>query len=120
MAIDMDKASPFLAFNIAFSFCSFEDARPGEHKIQIWHVDLALNERQLSIGLTCKHLATFPLETNIYLLDALSLLGPHVAFSVHCLGYEEPENTLVVDWDRANGKSNYPRCLSHPAYGPVS
>ena len=61
MATDMDKASPFLAFNTTFSFCSFEDARPGEHKIQIWHVDLALDERQLGVGLTCKHLATFAL-----------------------------------------------------------
>ena len=120
MAIDMDRTSPFLAFNIAFSLCSFEDARPGEHKIQIWHVDLVLDERQRGVGLTCKHVATFPLETDVYLLNALSLLGPHLAFSVHCLGYEEPEKTFIVDWYRANGMSNYPRRLIHPAHGPVS
>ena len=120
MAIDMDRASPFLAFNIAISFCTFEDARPEEHKIQIWHVDLVLDDRQLGVGLTCKRVATFPLETDIYLLNALSLLGPRVSFSIHCLGYEEPEKTFVVDWGRANGKSDYPRRLIHPVHNPVS
>jgi hypothetical protein len=119
VAVDMDRTSPFLAFNIAFSFCTFEGPRPMEHKIQIWHVDLVLDERQLGVGLTCKPVAKFPLETDIYLLHALSLLGPHVAFSVRCLRYEEPEKTFVVDWGRANGKSNYPRRLIHPAHGPV-
>jgi hypothetical protein len=69
IAVDMDRASPFLAFNMVFSFCSLEDTRgPREHKIEIWHVDLLLDERRRGVGLTCKHMATFPLETNIYLL----------------------------------------------------
>jgi len=120
IVIDMDRASSFLAFNIAFSFCSFGGIRgPGEHKIQVWHVDLDLDEQQLGIGLTCKHVATFPLETDIYLVYALSLLGPHVAFSVRCVGYIQLVKTFVVDWDRANGKSNYPRLLIHPIEAPV-
>jgi hypothetical protein len=83
IVIDIDRASPFLAFNIAFSFCSFGvTPGPREHRIQVWHVDLVLDEQQLGVGLTCKHVATFPLETDIYFLNDLSLLGPHVAFSV--------------------------------------
>ncbi|KIM43459.1 hypothetical protein M413DRAFT_25822 [Hebeloma cylindrosporum] len=119
MAVDIDRASPFLSFNIAFSFSSLEDTRgPKEHKIQIWSVDLVLNEQQIGVGLTSKLVATFPLEMDIHFLHDLSLFGPHVAFSVRCVGYEEPEKTFVVDWDRANGRSNYPRRLIHPADGP--
>ncbi|KIM43476.1 hypothetical protein M413DRAFT_25840 [Hebeloma cylindrosporum] len=119
MDVDIDRASPFLAFNIAFSFCSLEDTRgPMEHKIQVWHVDLVLDERQLGVGLTAQRVATFPLEMDIRILRDLSLLGPHVAFAVRCRRYVEPEKTFVVDWNRANGRSNYPRRLIHPAYGP--
>ena len=68
MAIDMDRASPFLVFNIAFSSCSLEDTRgPREHKIQVWHVDLVFDERRHGVGLTCnKHMATFPLERGFF------------------------------------------------------
>lgn len=120
VAIDMDKASPLLAFNIALAFCSSEENRgPKEPKIQIWHVDLLLDEQQLGVGLTCKHIATFPLESDIYFLCALSLLGPHVAFSVRCVGYKQLERTFVVDWERANGSLNYSRRLIHPLKSPV-
>ena len=120
IVIDMDRSSSFLAFNIAFSFCSFGHIRdPKEHKIQVWHVDLVLDEQQLGVGLTCKQVATFPLEAEIYLLYALSLVGPHVAFSVRCVGYIQLIKTFVVDWDRANGKSDYPRRLIHPVEEPL-
>ncbi|KIM41764.1 hypothetical protein M413DRAFT_137650 [Hebeloma cylindrosporum] len=121
MVVDMDRASPHLAFNMAFSFCSTKDTRgPTDHKIQVWHVGLVLDERQLGVGLTSRLVATFPLETNICFVYALSLRGPHIAFSIRCLGYGPVrEKTFVVDWERANGSSNYSRFLIHPLEGPV-
>lgn len=120
MVVDMNRASPFLAFNMAFSFCFGNDTRgPTDHMIQVWHVGLVLDERQLGVGLTSKLVATFPLETNICFVYALSLRGPHIAFSIRCLGYGPVlEKTFVVDWERANGSSNYSRRLIHPLEAP--
>jgi hypothetical protein len=51
LAVNMDRASPFLALNIAFSFCSFEDPRLREHKIQVWHVDLSTMNDNSALGI---------------------------------------------------------------------
>ena len=87
MAIDRDNDSTLLAFNLAVSFCSFDNPPPNPKAqgVQIWRVELALNDQQQGIGLTAKHLASFPLEPSIAQIFCQSIHGPYVALSV---GYE--------------------------------
>ncbi|KIM44241.1 hypothetical protein M413DRAFT_377623 [Hebeloma cylindrosporum] len=122
MAVDVDHDSSFLAFNLVVSYCLM--ARPvrdsKQHRIQIWRVTLTLDEQQRGIGLSAKHLASFPQELPIRRVWALSLRGPHLALSVVCPGYDESQRTFVIDWKQADGEStNYSRRLLHPCYGQV-
>ena len=118
MAIDVDRDSSFLAFNLVVSYCLI-DPDPKEHKIQIWRVSLTLDDQQRSVGLSAEHLASFPQELSIIKVWALSLRGPHLALSVSC-GYGRPQRTFVINWKQADGDTTqYSRRLLHPCYGPV-
>ena len=116
MAIDRDNDSALLAFNLAVSFCSFDNPPPNPKAqgVQIWRVELALNDQQWGIGLTAKHLASFPLEPSvaqIFCQSIDSIHGPYVALSVR---YENCQQTSIINWKQANGdQMDYPRRLLH-------
>ena len=121
MAVAIDQESLFLAFNLALSFCSAQapTANPKEHCIQIWKVVLVLNGQQRGVGLRSVLLASFPQEPLIEKIYILSLLGSHVAFTAECSECYQPEQTFIVNWKMANGKSvNFPRQLLYPVWGP--
>jgi hypothetical protein len=117
MTVTTDRESLFLAFNLALSFCSRNApvANHKEHCIQIWKVVLVLDEQQRGIGFQSVLLASFPQEPRIDIIYVLSLLGPHIAFTAHCLDCHEDQQMFVVNWQTANGESvNYPRRPIYP------
>jgi len=127
MAIDVDRDSTFLAFNLALSFCTSDQntlTHPTQHSIQIWKVMLLCDDRQRGIGLAAERLASFPQEPLISRVYSLSLCGPHLALAVFCDTLEFSGRAFVVDWLQANGDStDYRRRLVNPfeeGLGPVS
>jgi len=119
MAIDRDNDSALLAFNLAVSFCLIDTPPPDPKAqgVQIWRVELALDDQQRGIGLTVKHLASFPLEPSVTNFSCQSIGGPHVALSI---GYEDYQQTSIIDWKQADGdQMNYPRRLLHLPSGEI-
>jgi hypothetical protein len=81
-------------------------------------VALALDDQQQGIGLAATHLASIPSEPSIMRFHALSIRGPHLAFSFFSLGHDDLQLTFVINWKQANGDlPNYPRRLIHPPHG---
>jgi hypothetical protein len=112
MAIDVDRDSAFLAFNLALSFCISDRntlTHPTQHSIQIWKVMLLRDDRQRGIGLAAERLASFPQEPLISRVYSLSLRGPHLALAVFCeelefqgralswTGYKLTVNRLTIE-----------------------
>ena len=126
MAVDVDRNTGLLAFNLALSFCTSLDAltHPAQHSIQIWKVMLLRDDRQRGIGLTAECLASFSQEPFIGHVYSLSLRGLHLALAVFCDELEFPGRAFVVDWLQANGNlTDYRRRLVNPfegGLGPVS
>jgi hypothetical protein len=125
MAVDVDRDSAFLAFNLALSFCTPDTVTyPTQHCVQIWKVVLIRDVQQRGIGLAAERLASFPQEPLIGCVESLSLSGPYIALSVFCRESEYPGRAFVIDWLQANGDTtNYRRRLVNPYEGwfsPVS
>jgi hypothetical protein len=127
MAVDVDRDSAFLAFNLALSFCTPDTVTyPTQHCIQIWKVVLVLlhDAQQRGIGLAAERLASFPQEPLIGSVQSLSLSGPYIALSVFCRESEYPERAFIIDWLQANGDTtDYRRRLVTPCkdwFAPVS
>ncbi|KIM36600.1 hypothetical protein M413DRAFT_285502 [Hebeloma cylindrosporum] len=120
MATDRDSDSAFLAFNLVVSF-SLTRTPPPDPKaqcVQIWRVELAVDDQKRGIGLTAEFLASFPLESSVRGIFCQSLRGPHLALSLLSVGRENCQLTFIIDWKQANGdQTNYPRRLLHPPYG---
>lgn len=125
MAVDVDRDSAFLSFNLALSFCTPDTVTyPTQHCIQIWEVVLLHDAQQRGIELAAERLASFPQEPLIGRVRSLSLCGPHIALSVFCRESEYPERAFVIDWLQANGDTtDYRRRLVNPCedwFAPVS
>jgi hypothetical protein len=125
MAVDVDRDSAFLAFNLALSFCtSYTVTHPTQHCVQIWKVVLICDAQQRGIGLAAERCASFPQEPLIGRVEALSLFGPYIALSVFCIESEHPGRAFVIDWLQADGDTtDYRRRLVNPYedwFSPVS
>jgi len=95
MAVDVDRDSAFIAFNLALSFCTPDTVTyPTQHCIQIWKVVLLHDAQQRRVGLAAEHLASFPQEPLIGRVKSLSLCGPHIALSAFCRESEYPATRL--------------------------
>jgi len=121
MAIDRDNDSALLGFNLAVSFCLIDTPSPNPKAqgVQIWRVELALDDQQRGIGLTAERLASFPLEPSVTKIFCQSIGGPYVALSI---GYENCQQTSIIYWKQVDGdQMNYPRRLIHlpSGEGPV-
>ncbi|KIM36612.1 hypothetical protein M413DRAFT_285660 [Hebeloma cylindrosporum] len=120
MAIDRDYDSEFLVFNLAISFTVMTSPPPDPkaQSVQIWRMELALDDQQRGVGLTAKLLGSFPLENYIDGIFGLSIRGPHVAISLLAPRHTDSHLTFIIDWKQADGdQKNYPRRLIHPPYG---
>ncbi|PPQ84033.1 hypothetical protein CVT25_000579 [Psilocybe cyanescens] len=112
MTLDYATHSPVLEFAIALSL---QDGAPWEESltsiryrrtVQIWRVDVALDDTRHAVGLTATFLASFPHRPEILGVMSLSLLGPMIAFTSIT---DEETYAFVVDWTQANGNSlEYP------------
>ncbi|KIM36604.1 hypothetical protein M413DRAFT_285538 [Hebeloma cylindrosporum] len=120
MAIDRDSDSAFLTFNLAVSFClsSALSPDPKARSVQIWRVELALDDQHRGVGLEAQRLASFPLEPSVQGVFCQSISGPHLALSLLSVEHEDCQLTFVIEWKQADGGyTNYPRRLVHPPYG---
>ncbi|KIM36619.1 hypothetical protein M413DRAFT_285763 [Hebeloma cylindrosporum] len=120
MAINWDNDSAFLAFNLAVSFCLMNQPPPDPKAqgVQIWRVELALDDQRRGIGLKASHLASFPLEPSINRICCQSIRGSYIALTLLSDQHEDCQLTFVIDWNQANGdQMNYPRRFLHPPYG---
>jgi len=114
MTIDRDSNSAFLTFNLVVSFC-FTDTLLHPNGIQIWRVELVLDDQQQGNGLTAIRLASIPVEDSILLMSAMSICGPHLAFSVLSLEFEYL--SFIINWKQADGEARYPRRLIRSPHG---
>ncbi|KIM36605.1 hypothetical protein M413DRAFT_285578 [Hebeloma cylindrosporum] len=122
MAIDRDYDSEFLAFNLAISFTlrNSPPPDPKAHSVQIWRVELALDELQRGVGLKAEPLASFPLEHYIDVIYCQSIRGAHIALSLLGPRHTDRQLTFIIDWKQADGdQTDYPRRLIHPPYGKM-
>ena len=120
MAIDRDNDSAFLAFNLAvsFSLTNTPPPDPEAQGVQIWRVELTLDDEQRGIGLTAKHLASFPFEPSIDRILCQSISGPHLALTLLVAEHDDFQLTFIIDWKQADGdQTDYPRRLVHPPDG---
>ena len=108
MSIDVDSTSAYLRFNLALVFYFLGGS---DHQIEVWQVDLALDEFGQGIGLRAGCQASFKQEPP-GLCDGLCLRGDNLALAViyeaHLASY-----IAVVDWRSVQG-SDYPKRLLYP------
>ncbi|TFK68085.1 hypothetical protein BDN72DRAFT_64469 [Pluteus cervinus] len=109
MSIDVDSTCSYLRFNLALVFYFL---RQPDYRIEVWQVDLVLDELGQGIGLRADRQASFKQEPP-GLCDTLSLLGDNLAFTVfykaHLAVY-----TVLVDWRSAKG-SHYSKRILYPS-----
>ncbi|KJA27766.1 hypothetical protein HYPSUDRAFT_34909 [Hypholoma sublateritium FD-334 SS-4] len=101
MCVDVDADSPMLSFRFASSLIGHGPSA----SIQLWQVDIKLDDAQRTIGLTATHLASFPLPLPMMTLLEMHLLGPTIAFEgmYYCAEYGRGEIYIsVMDWQRAS------------------
>ncbi|TFK68087.1 hypothetical protein BDN72DRAFT_64586 [Pluteus cervinus] len=109
MSIDVIPACSYLRFNLALAFYF---PRSSGHQLEVWQIDLVLDEHGQGTGLSACCQASFQQEPP-GLCDSLSLLGDKLAFTTF---YQEHPavHTVVVDWKTVQG-INHPKRVLHPS-----
>lgn len=100
MCVDVDADSPMLSFRLASSLIGHGPSA----SIQLWQVNLKLNNAQRAVGLTATHLVSFPKPPSMMTLMEMYLLGPTIAFNgLYYTQHDYAEMYIsVMDWQRAS------------------
>ncbi|TFK64612.1 hypothetical protein BDN72DRAFT_846438 [Pluteus cervinus] len=107
MCIDVDLNSQILKFNLALTNLDWTmDASDRQATLEIWQVNLVVDEQGKGVALKAQSLADF-LQEPTGTITSMALVGNLFAYSLH-FGLHERTYILIVNWKTIH-ESNYPK-----------
>ncbi|TFK63530.1 hypothetical protein BDN72DRAFT_319377 [Pluteus cervinus] len=108
MSIDVDSTASYLRFNIALAFYLL---RQSDYRIEVWQVDLVLDQHGQGTGLRAVCQVSFKQEPP-GICDSLSLLGESLAFTTFYKDHPAVY-TVVVAWRSVQGSDYQKQIPTH-------